>query len=97
MTRHRGQCSACGRSCRLRRDGTAGKHRNGGTACDGTGKAPEPFSPDNCPECVQYRLGTPGLLEACASVGIEAGKPALVLLRELLTAYHDGGHRELVP
>jgi hypothetical protein len=37
---------------------------------------------------------TPGLVEACWSVGIERGKDGDVLLREVLEAYHRNGHSE---
>jgi hypothetical protein len=37
---------------------------------------------------------TPGLTEACASVGIEYGKSTGQMMHDYLAGYHDRGHRE---
>lgn len=44
-----------------------------------------------CLLCHDY-MQTPGLLEACASVGIEHGKSTDQLLRETVDAYHIARH-----
>jgi hypothetical protein len=63
--------------------------------CEGSGKPAVPFDPGKCGGCLEYQLMTPGLYEACASVGIEHGKDAGVMLHEVLAAYHRNGHRDL--
>lgn len=45
-----------------------------------------------CEECFDY-IHTPGLLEACASVGIEHGKSTGLMLREFIDAYHARRHQ----
>jgi hypothetical protein len=94
----RGQCPVCRFRFRLRKDGTLMAHilySNGQRhACKGAGSPPRPFDPGECPECVGHRFGTPGLGEACASVGIENGRSASVMLREYLTAFHERGHED---
>lgn len=65
-----------------------------GRRCEGSGADPLPFDPETCGECLEYQWETPGLWEACCSVGIERGKPGTVLLYEVLEAYHQAGHRE---
>jgi hypothetical protein len=37
---------------------------------------------------------TPGLGEACASVGIEHGRDGAGMLFDVLAAYHGNGHEE---
>ena len=43
-----------------------------------------------CDEC--YAIVSPQLIGACASVGIEHGKPTKQMVREYLAAYHERGH-----
>jgi len=62
--------------------------------CEGSGGPAVPYDPDRCGGCLEYRF-TPGLTEACYSVGIEHGKDGATLLREVLKAYHGRGHREM--
>ena len=45
-----------------------------------------------CPECFAY-MNQPGMVEACASVGIEYGKSIGQMLRETVEAFHAKGHR----
>lgn len=47
----------------------------------------------DCPACRAFLFETPGLTEACASVGIEHGKSTQRMLLEYLAAYHRRGHR----
>ena len=70
-------------------------HPGGGPDCRGTGGAPVPWHPDHCGDCLEYRYMTPGLGEACASVGIEHGRDGGVVLYNVLAAYHRNGHKEL--
>lgn len=69
---------------------------SGGEArvCEGSGGPPVPYDPNLCAECAAYRYMTPGLVEACWSVGIERGRDGGALLWEVLEAYHGNGHRE---
>lgn len=94
----RGQCPVCRYSYRLRADGAMQRHHvySGTTKylCEGSGGVPVPFDPETCGGCLEYRFMTPGLTEACYSVGIENGKDGAVLLHEVLEAYHRSGHRE---
>jgi hypothetical protein len=95
MSDPRGQCPVCRRSCRLRKDGTLGAHHQAGPDCKGSGGPPVPFDPDKCGGCLEFRFMTPGLGEACASVGIERGRDGGAVLYDLLAAYHRNGHKEL--
>jgi hypothetical protein len=93
----RALCPVCRHRCRLRKDGTLTAHHfGGGPDCTGSGGPPVPYDPDACGPCLEYRFMTPGLAEACYSVGIEVGKDGGALLREVLEAYHQRGHREPV-
>lgn len=99
MSGPRGRCPVCRYSYRLRKDGTVQRHhgysgRNPLPDCEGTGQAPLPWNPDQCGDCTEYRYMTPGLAEACASVGIEHGKDAGTMMFSVLSAYHHNGHRE---
>lgn len=67
-----------------------GKHE-----CEGSGKPAIPYDPEACGGCLEFRFMTPGLAEACASVGIEHGKDGGTMLYDVLAAYHRNGHREL--
>ena len=44
-----------------------------------------------CDECVKYMM-QPGLIEACASVGIEHNKSTSEMLRDVVNSYHDSKH-----
>jgi hypothetical protein len=44
-----------------------------------------------CDLCAEALL-EPGLVESCASVGIEHGKSAGLMLREYINQFHAGGH-----
>ena len=96
----RGACSKCGYSFRLRRDGTVGVHRlysgsdRNPDPCEGSGKPPRPFDPNECGDCMAHRFETPGLMEACHSVAIEHGEAGEALMWDYLTAYHEAGHKE---
>jgi hypothetical protein len=95
----RGQCQVCLYRFRLRADGTVQAHYLwSGTerqpACEGSGKAPRPFDPNECGDCMMHVFRTPGLTEACASVGIEYGKSTGQMMHDYLAGYHDRGHRE---
>lgn len=91
----RGQCPVCHCMARVRKDGMLGAHHpGGGPDCRGTGRPPVPWSPDHCGDCLAYRYMTPGLGEACASVGIEQGRDGGAVLYNVLAAYHRNGHRE---
>jgi hypothetical protein len=48
--------------------------------------------PGSCLQCQEHLSGSPHLTGACASVGIEHGKPTQRMLREYLTAFHERGH-----
>jgi hypothetical protein len=95
----RGACSKCGYSYRLRRDGTIGVHHlycgsdRSPDPCEGSGKPPKPFDPNECGDCMEHRFATPGLAEACASVGIEHGKTTDQMLYEYLSGYHHRSHK----
>lgn len=95
----RGQCATCRYRWRLRKDGTVQEHHlysghdRVAEPCAGSGKPPRPFDPDECGDCFEHRLTTPGLAEACASVGIEHGKSAGAMLRDYLVQYHERGHQ----
>jgi hypothetical protein len=89
----RGQCPVCRFRWKLRVGGTLQRHRSGRYLCPGSGGQPVPYDPDTCGPCIEYRFATPGLTEACYSVGIETGRDGAVLMREVLAAYHRRGHR----
>jgi hypothetical protein len=103
MAAKRGQCPVCLYRQPLRTDGTVGGHTwppkwwemYGKARCSGSGEPPRPFDPQECGDCQMYRFSQPGLVEACASVGIEHGKSAGQMLRDYLTAYHENGHEEV--
>ena len=44
----------------------------------------------DCEQCISYI--TPAVVGACASVGIERGKPTWQVLNEYLADYHRRGH-----
>lgn len=44
-----------------------------------------------CVECFE-KMTEPGLIEACASVGIEHGKSTGQMVYEYINSYHAGGH-----
>ena len=46
-----------------------------------------------CVECSE-KMMTPGLLEACASVGIEHGKSTGLMMRDYIDAFHANRHRD---
>jgi hypothetical protein len=48
-----------------------------------------------CPECMDYYFSSPGLIHACASVGIERGLSTGEMLGRYLDAYHRRGHKAL--
>lgn len=98
MATRRGQCPACRYSIRLRKDGSLQAHRDfTRQSCQGSGRPPRPFDPGECGGCLMHRFATPGLTEACASVGIEHGKSAGQMLRDYLTAFHENGHERELP
>jgi hypothetical protein len=94
----RGRCPVCRFRFRLRADGTMQRHRlysgGGVRVCEGGGRPAVPYDPDTCGECLEYRFMTPGLGEACASVGIEHGRDGAAMLFDVLAAYHGNGHEE---
>lgn len=45
-----------------------------------------------CMECFD-EMNTPGLIEACASVGIEHGKSTGLMMREYIDSFHARRHR----
>ena len=94
MTRspvRRDQCRVCERTNALRTNGTVGRH--GQPACPGTGHPPKRYNPNDCGACMEYAIGTPGLAEAAASVGIEHGRTPGETLRIHLAAFHRAGHQ----
>lgn len=44
-----------------------------------------------CPECFEA-MHEPGLIEACASVGIEHGKSTWLMMKEYIDAFHARHH-----
>lgn len=46
-----------------------------------------------CPECFE-KMTSPGLIEACASVGIEHGKSTGLMMREFIDRYHANRHKD---
>ncbi len=99
MSTKRGQCPVCRYRWRLRRDGTLQAHHlySGSERqpeCEGSGKPPRPFDPNECGACLEYRFATPMLAEACAAVGIERGRDAGAMLRDYLAQFHERGHQE---
>jgi hypothetical protein len=48
-----------------------------------------------CIECFE-KMREPGLVEACASVGIERGKSTGLMLKEYLDHYHAQRHEDPV-
>lgn len=97
----RGQCPVCRFRFRVRKDGTMQQHRlycgTQAHACEGSGKPAVPYDPDRCAPCMEYQFMTPGLAEACASVGIEHGRDSGAMLFDVLAAYHRNGHKEPAP
>lgn len=98
MSAPRGQCPVCRFRFRVRTDGTMQYHRlcsgTGARACEGSGKPAVPYDPDTCGACLEFRFTTPGLGDACASVGIEHGRDGGAMLYDVLAAYHRNGHKE---
>lgn len=47
-----------------------------------------------CVECFR-KMATPGLAEACASVGIEHGKSTGLMMRDYINTFHANRHTEL--
>lgn len=99
MKARRGQCSVCRYRFRLRADGTVQAHylwcgNERQPTCEGSGKPPRPFDPQECGDCMMRVFATQGLTEACTSVGIEYGKSTGQMLHDYLAGYHDRGHRE---
>lgn len=47
----------------------------------------------DCDKCIDY-MHTPGLAEACASVGIEHGKSTGEMLRISVEEFHKRRHKE---
>jgi hypothetical protein len=47
-----------------------------------------------CPDCWD-EMAKPGLVEACASAGIEHGKSTGLMMKEYIDSYHARGHKEL--
>lgn len=47
-----------------------------------------------CVECFETMM-SPGLVEACASVGIENGKSTGLLMKEFLDLYHARRHKDM--
>ena len=97
MDAKRGQCTVCRYRFRLLKDGTLQRHHlySGSEKqpeCAGSRKPPQPFSPDECGACLEYRFTTPGLMEACFSVGIENGRDGNALMFDILAAFHESGH-----
>jgi len=99
MGERRGYCTVCGFSQRLRRDGTVQTHhgyigKDREPDCDGGGKPPKPYDPNECFDCISLYYGTPGLVEAIWSVAIESPKSGERITLEFLESYHLSGHRE---
>lgn len=46
-----------------------------------------------CAKCLEY-MNRPGMVEACASVGIEHGKSTGQMLFEVTNHFHANGHME---
>lgn len=95
----RGQCSVCRYRYPLRKDGTIQGHHgfhghDPAPECEGSRKPPRSFDPNECGECMAHRLSTPGLAEACASVGIEHGRSTDAMLWDYLALFHERGHKE---
>lgn len=94
----RGQCSVCHYRYPLRQDGTVQAHhgyhgQDPAPPCEGGGKPPRPFDPNECGDCMAHLHSTPGLYEACASVAIEHGRrSAEGLMWDYLVNYHERGH-----
>jgi hypothetical protein len=89
----------CELSLRLRKDGTVQAHRahtdgDRHPDCEGTGKQPRPYNPNECFDCMTFYYGTPGLVEAIWSTAIESPKSGEQLTREFLESYHLSGHKE---
>jgi hypothetical protein len=89
----RGRCTVCDHSVRLRKDGTLGAHHQSGPDCDGTGKPPRPFNPNECIDCMAFYYATPGLVEAIWSVSIESPQSGEQIAWEYLRSYHLNDHR----
>jgi hypothetical protein len=100
MAAKRGQCDTCGYRYPLRRDGTMQTHhgyygQERAPGCEGSGKPPRPFDPNDCGECMEHRFATPGLAEACASMSIETRKTGEALMWDYLVGFHENGHQEV--
>jgi hypothetical protein len=95
----RGRCAVCGYSVRLRKNGAVQAHHlyigaERQPDCDGGGKPPRPYAPNECGECMVFYYGTPGLIESIWSVAIESPKSGEQIALEFLRSYHLRGHKE---
>jgi hypothetical protein len=51
------------------------------------------FKPQECDLCLIHFADLPGLVEACASVGISRGKSTGTMLKNFMWDYHIKGHK----